>query len=374
MKRLIKKIFKKQYQPLNIVEISKKRLVGNYKYLSSLNRKIKIAPVLKSNAYGHGIVEVGTILDILKPVFFCVDSIFEAYQLFDAKIQTPLLITGYVDPNNLQFKKLPFSYSIFGIEQLRGILKYQPQAKVHLFIDTGMHREGLRVDELEKFLAQLNDKEKSSIEGLMSHLALAEDPKYTDTKIQINQFKLAIKLLNKHSIYPKWTHFGNSSGLLNNKKLGLSFTNVSRTGHSLYGISSVSSKGLKPVLQFKTHIVLIKKIKKGEKVGYDFTYQAKKDGIIAILPMGYNDGVERKLSNKGVVLIKKTTCPIIGRISMNLTTIDVTEVKDIKVGDEVTVFSNNEDKNNVVNSANIADTIPYVILVHLERSTKRKVI
>jgi len=173
---------------------------------------------------------------------------------------------------------------------------------------------------------------------------------------------------------PKWVHFGNSSGLLNSKKLKLSFTNISRTGLALYGISSVNDKGLKPVLQLKTHVVQVKKIKKGEKVGYDFTYEAKKDEVIAVLPIGYSDGIDRKLSDKGTVLIKDKICQIIGRVSMNLTVIDVTVIKNIKIGDEAIIFSNNEDENNIVNSAKKIGMIPYEILVHLERSTKRKII
>jgi len=374
MQRFLRKISKKQYQPLNVVEISKKRLINNYKYLSSLNQRIKISPVLKSNAYGHGMIEVGTILDRLKPVFFCVDSIFEAYQLLNAKIKTSILITGYVNPENLQVKQLPFSYAVFDLVQFRGILQNQPQAKVHLFVDIGMNREGLRVDELEDFIDKLNKEEKNSIDGLMSHLAFAENPKSLDTKKQISQFKSAIELLKKYSIFPKFIHLGNSSGLINNRKLELSFTNIARTGLALYGISSVKSKGLKPVLQLKTHVIQVKKIKKGEKVGYDFTYEAKKDGLIAVLPIGYNDGIDRRLSDKGVVLIKNKACPIIGCVSMNLTVIDVSTVKNIKVGDEVVVFSNNENENNIVNSAKKIETIPYEILVHLERSTKRKII
>lgn len=371
---VIKKLVGKPYYPLNIIEISKKRLISNYKYLSSINKNIKVAPVLKSNAYGHGIIEVGRILDKLNPVFFCVDSIYEAYQLFNAKIKTPILITGFVDPNNLKVKRLPFSYAVFDLEQFRGIMKSQPQAKVHLFIDTGMHREGLRVDELEMFIKQLNNEERSRVEGIMSHLAFSEEPENIDTKKQIIQFKLAVKILKKYSIFPKFIHFGNSSGLLNNRKLGLLFTNVARTGLALYGISSIKNSGLKPVLQLKTHAIQVKKIKKGEKVGYDFTYEAKKDGLIAVLPIGYNDGVDRKLSDKGIVLIKNKPCPIIGRVSMNLCVVDVTEVKNIKIGDEVVVFSNNEVENNVVNSAKKADMIPYGILIHLERTTKRKII
>lgn len=367
-------MWKRQYQPLNIVEISRSKLISNYKHLSSINKKIKIAPVLKSNAYGHGIIEVGAILDKLNPVFFCVDSIYEAYQLYKAKIRTPILITGYVDPDNLRVKKLPFSYAVFDLVQLGGILKNQPQAKVHLFVDTGMHREGIRSDEFEQFINKLNDREKKNIEGLMSHLAFAEEPKITDTKKQISQFRSALKILEKNFIKPKWIHFANSSGLLNNRKLGLSFTNVSRVGLALYGISSVNSQGLEPVLQLKTHVVQVKKIMKGEKVGYDFTHEAKKDGVVAVLPIGYNDGIDRKLSDNGNVLIKNKACPIIGRISMNLSVVEVSSVKNIKVGDEVTIFSNREVANNIANTAKKIGAIPYQVLVHLERSTKRIVI
>lgn len=375
MKKVFKNIFKREYRPLNIVEISRSRLIGNYRHLSNINKKIKIAPVLKSNAYSHGIKEIATVLDKLNPIFFCVDSLYEAYELLKSKIKSPILIMGYVDPKNLSIKKLPFSYAIFDLEQLREILKSQPQAKVHLFVDTGMHREGIRLDELEEFLKKLTDEEKNSIEGVMSHLALAENSQDPDTKKQINHFKEAIKFLRKYSIFPKYIHLGNSPGLLNNKNLKLSsLSNVSRVGRALYGISSIKNDNLKQVLQLKTHIIQIKKIKQSEKVGYDFTYQAKKDGIIAVLPIGFYDGVDRRLSNKGIVLIKNKTCPIIGRVSMNLTVVDVTSIKNIKVGDEVVVFSNNQDENNVVNTAKKIGAIPYEILVHLERSMRRKII
>jgi alanine racemase len=363
---VVKKLLRKSYKPLNIIEISKKRLIDNYNHLSSLNDKIKIAPVLKSNAYGHGIVETASVLDKLDPVFFCVDSLFEAYELLKSKIKTPILIMGYVNAENLSVKKLPFSYAVNDLVQFRNILKYQPEAKIHLFIDTGMNREGVRADELENFLKELTEKEKNNIEGAMSHLALAEDPNNFDTKKQIKNFKKAIILFKKYSIFPKWVHFGNSSGLLNNKKLKLSsFSNVARTGLILY----------ESVLQLKTHIIQIKNIKKGEKVGYDFTYQVKIDGLMAVLPIGYNDGVDRRLSNIGVVKIKDQYCPIIGRVSMNLMVINIDSIKNIQVGSEVIIYSNNnDDKNSINNSAKKIGIIPYELLIHLDKSIKRKII
>lgn len=360
----LKKLIGRQYYPLNRLEISRKKLIKNYKYLSSIDKRIKVAPVLKSNAYGHGLIEVAKILDPLQPPFFCVDSLYEAYDLLKSKIKSPILIIGYVDPDNLLIKKLPFSYAVFNLKQFRAILKSQSQAKAHLFIDTGMNREGIRIDELEGFLKQLTNQEKNNIQGVMSHLAEAKNIDSLQTKKQIINFKNGINLLKKYSVNPKWIHLGNSEALLNRQLQLSSYSNVARTGLALYD----------SVLQLKTHIIQVKKIKEGEKVGYDFTYQAKKNGLIAVLPIGYNDGIDRRLSNKGVVLIKNTICPIIGRVSMNLTVVEVTAVKNIKVGDEVIVFSNTKGENTVINSAKKIEAIPYEILVHLERSTKRKII
>ena len=151
----IKKIFGREYHPLNRIEISRSALVHNYQYLSNLNKKILIAPVLKSNAYGHGLVQVAKLLDPLGAPFFCVDSIYEAYELLKAGIKTKILIMGYIDPENLKVKKLPFSYAVYNEEQLKVINKYQKGAGIHIKFDSGMHRLGITIDELSKFINTL---------------------------------------------------------------------------------------------------------------------------------------------------------------------------------------------------------------------------
>jgi len=262
---------------------------------------------------------------------------------------------GYINPKNLSIKELPFSYAVNDLIQLKQILAYQPQAKIHIFVDTGMHREGILINDLEKFIKNIPINRLSNIEGLMSHFAASEQPERYNTKQQVKNFKKAIEILNKNKIFPKWIHIANSFGLLNSKSLGLGkISNLARTGLSLYD----------SVLRFVTHINQIKKIKKGDKVGYNFTYTAKKDLTIAILPVGYNDGVDRGFSNIGKVLLNGTTCPIIGRVSMNITTVDISAVKHAKVGDEVEICFNIPLKGKIL----------YEFLVHLERSTKRKII
>src|SRR3989344_1699321 len=337
------KIFKKMYKTLNRIEISRKNLLENYRFLSAINRKIKIAPVLKSNGYGHGIIEVAQILDKVGAPFFCVDSLYEAYELYKAKIKTPVLIMGYTNPENLKIKKLLFSFAVFDLQTVEILNKYQPGCAVHIFVDTGMSREGVTLEDLPDFLKTLK-KLNVKVDGLMSHLAGGMD------KLQIQRFHQAQKLVQKYGFSPKWIHLGTSG-------------NMARVGLKLYL--------QKPILKFISHLAQVKKIKKSERVGYDRTYKAKKDTIIGIIPAGYYDGVNRGLSNKGFVKIKNIFCPIIGRVSMNMTTVDLSKTY-AKIGDEVIIYSDNpQNKNSVENAAKICKKIPYEILVNLAESTKR---
>ena len=367
------KLLGHNYKPLNRIEISRSALKHNYVYLNSLDKKIKIAPVLKSNAYGHGITLIAKELDSYNSPLFCVDSLYEAYELLKIRIKTPILIMGYFNPKSLQTKRLPFSFAVFTKEQVISINKYQPQAKIHIFVDTGMHREGIPINELEDYLFFIKSKTNLKIEGLMSHLAMSENPKILNTKRQIKTFKNALAIMNKNNIFPKWVHFANSSGILNSNAYEDMLSNLSRTGLALYGIDPVGkNKKLMPILRLITRIIEIKEIQKGDYVGYNFSFKAKKDMKIAILPIGYNDGVDLRLSNLGCVKIGRKYCSIIGRVSMNITTIDVSNIENIHLGQEVVVYSRKkEDKNSIENVAKQIGTMPYEILVHLASSTKR---
>jgi alanine racemase len=213
----------------------------------------------------------------------------------------------------------------------------------------------------------------------MSHFAESENPDSTLTKLQIRNCKDALTLLKSAKITLQWIHVANSGGILNAKKLNLgSMSNMARAGLDLYGIDprpTENDKNLKPVLKLTTRIVQIKELKKGDKVGYNGTFTAKKDMAIAILPIGYYDGVDRRLSNKGMMLIDGISCLIIGRVSMNITAVDISKVKNPRVGQQVIVFSNNlTDMNSIATSASICETIPYDLLVHLATSTRRDIV
>ncbi|EKD52598.1 MAG: hypothetical protein ACD_61C00296G0005 [uncultured bacterium] len=361
------------YEPLNRIELSKTALKNNFQYLRSLDHHLEISPVLKSNAYGHGLAMVAKELDHYRCPFFCVDSLYEAYELSKNKIKTPILIMGSIHPGSFQTKILPYSFAVSSKEQLIALNKYQPHAKIHLFVDTGMHREGVPIDRLSDLISFIKSKTGLTIEGLMSHLAMSEKPENTYTRKQIDTFKKALDIVDRNGIFPKWVHLANSSGLLNIRQDGDSMGNLVRPGLSLFGIDpSGKNKVLKPVLRLITHITLIKEIRKGDCVGYGFSFRAKKTMKIALLPLGYHDGVDLRLSNVGCVKIGEKYCPIIGKVSMNITVIDVSNIKRIGLGQEVIVYSNTRtDKNSIENTARLIKTIPYELLVHLNSSTRR---
>jgi alanine racemase len=367
-------VFQRKYSPLNTIEISEKALRANYYYLSKLSPDVMVAPVLKSNAYGHGLQIVAKILDAVKAPFYCVDSLYEAYELQKSNVRTPILITGYVDPTNLKGRELPFSYAVYDEEQVAGISKYQKNPAVHIFVDIGMRREGILISELPEFLDYIKKITNIRVEGVMSHLSAGENRSMT--KKQLEQFEIAKQLVYTAGFRPKWFHVAASSGLLHHADYKDKIGNLSRCGIALYGIDPEGKdRQLQPTLAFKTTLNQIKTIKKGDKVGYDSTYTASKNMTIGILPVGYYDGIDRRLSNTGSVLINNELCRIIGRVSMNLTTIDISNLKHAQVGDTVIVYSNKpSDKNSIFHASFLPETISYEFLVHLAPSTKRKVV
>lgn len=369
-------VFRASY-PLNLIRISQSRILSNYYCLSSLQRGIKIGPVIKSNAYGHGIAQVAKILDVINPPFFCVDSLYEALQLFKIGVKTPIIIMGYVDPRSLEHKKLPFYYAVFDLSLAKAINDFQKGAQVHLFVDTGMNREGVKLNDLEGFIKSLKKLKNINVTGLMTHLADADNLNNKFTNYQLGQFKKALGICKKWGLRFKWRHVGGSAAIFKNG-LKDADVNLVRCGLAIYGISPMGESikdDLAPALSFSTKIVQVKQVEKGEKIGYNCTFTAKRKMTVGILPAGYHDGIDRRLSNSGVVLIDGAKCPIIGRVSMNLTVVDLGKVKEPYVGQDVVVFSENQhDLNSIQNISKICKTIPYDLLVHLTPSTRREVI
>lgn len=360
----------RSYIPLNKIEISKDALIYNNNLLQKMHPNSGICPVLKSNAYGHGLKQVAQIFDELNCPFLIVDSLYEAYELHKLHIKTPILILGYTDPRNFSVKPLPFHVAVFDIATARMLNACQKGCNVHLFVDTGMSREGISMNDLPLFLKELSSLKNLNVVGLCSHFADTDNMQSQKfTQQQIKQFKNALSLLQKYGYSPQWRHISASAGAytINDPTF-----NMIRAGLAWYGIGHIS---LKPVLQFTSTLAQIKRIKKGEKIGYNCTYTAKKDMIIGLLPAGYYEGVDRRLSNKGSVKMRNVACPIIGRVSMNMTTIDITDLPHPQIGETVVIYSSNpQDLNSIAQASQTAETIPYDLLVHLAHTVKREVV
>lgn len=374
---LVMKIsFKGKYQTLNIVKVDATALRHNLALYRELAPNKMVCPVLKANAYGHGLKEVARVLDSEKPEFFVVDSLHEAYQLKKAGIKSKILILGYTFPENLLRKKLPFHFAVSDLGTARALSKYK--AKIHLKVDTGMNRMGFSLSDLTVVLESFKEL-KVEVEGVLSHLADADnehDVSYT--KNQFKKFEEAVAMVMEAGFAPKYIHIEQSAGTLHEGDF-----NMVRLGIGLYGIDpfepndmrSQKLMDLKPVMQLESTLVGVRDLKKGDKVSYAGTFTAERDLKIGIIPAGYYEALPWSLGNKGVLAVKSVLCPIVGRICMNYTMVDLTGVDNPQIGDKVVIYSAEAGfKNSITNMAKLAGTIPYELLTRVNQGMRREVI
>lgn len=366
-----------RYRPVVEIFIHKKNIIHNYNLYKTTYPKNAIAPVLKSNAYGHGLVEVAKILEPLKPPFIIIDSIFEAYRLRRAGIVSPLLVIGYTLPENIVSSKLKNTeFGITAIETLEYLSKnLKKPVRVQLKFDTGMHRHGIDCAKLQ-YAHELVQKNKNIlVTGIFSHLA---DPDNTDTTFTQKQISTWNSLTAQCRVLfsaAKHYHLAATFGSAFCAQID---SNLIRLGIGLYGCNtSPHQKNLqqKPALELKTLISSIRTVGAGESVGYGCTFTAKNPTILATIPVGYFEGLDRRLSNNCSIAVGNTPVPIAGRISMNITSLDVTVKPDTKVGDTVTVISSNPtNQNSIIQMAELSKTITYDLLVHIPPHLRRTVI
>ncbi|PIS07450.1 alanine racemase [Candidatus Berkelbacteria bacterium CG10_big_fil_rev_8_21_14_0_10_43_13] len=381
------------------LEIDTKKLRHNYsEFRKLIGAKCRLMAVVKSNAYGHGLIDYSKTLDKFGVDWFGVDSFVEAIKLRKAGIQKPILVLGYTLPENYkQASEQNISLTISSLEQLKTLLCHCEESacdeatyhdglprslwrprndnvlKVHLKIDTGMHRQGFQSHELDEMVKIIKSMKFIKIEGIYSHFAEVISPKYQSSKQQLNAFNATLKTLEPYS----HTRCG-SKGLI--KHMAASAAAVTlpesrfdmvRIGIGLTGIWP-SEQGKKkflgtikllPVMSWKTIITEIKTIESKEGVGYGFSHRTKRKTKIAILPIGYWHGFKWSLSNKGCVLVSGQSCPVIGRVCMDMTIIDVTDLKSVSVGDIVTIIgSDGENEMTVEKMAELAGSYRYEII------------
>lgn len=378
LKRLLFKLSQPRphFEPLVKVVVSSQALRHNLHAYQHKYQHLSFAPVLKANAYGHGLVQVGKIVDAEDVPFIMVDSYYEAFVLRREGIQKKLLLLGYNTPEQVLQKPLKdVSIGITSLDQLKKFVSVLKRAQnFHLKIDTGMNRQGLLTAEIPQAIRLMQSNSYFMLEGLATHFAEAdgETTDFTDTQIAV--WNGVVDTFSKQYKSLKFLHAGNSAGAGHSQKFK---ANVNRVGIGLYGINPSPHEDLQlqPALEMFTVISGVKKVEPGQKVGYGTTFEVKRPSQLATIPAGYCEGVDRRLSNVGSLLVSGVACPIVGRVSMNITTIDVTAVPQAQLDTEVRVISANpQDQNSIQHMAKLCHTIPYDLLVHIPGYLRRVVV
>ncbi len=364
------------------IDISAPALRHNIKMISKkLPRKTELMCVIKANAYGHGFDEVSTLLkDETLVDWFAVFNFDDAIKLRH-KTKKPILVlanTPLTHWNIACQKKISITLST--LDELKKLTKYNHHKKLkwHLKVDTGLGRQGLLSSDILKSVALL-DRHRLTPEGLFSHFSGVEEKQF-DT-YSFDQYALLIEWKNALSainIHPK-LHISGTAGVL---RYDLFALDIVRIGLGLYGLwpsgevkkTVVDKDFFKPVLSFKTHISELKTLPSGSSIAYDCTYTLTKESKIAILPVGYWDGLPRTLSSKGMVLIQGKRVPIIGRIMMNMCVVDVTCIQGVKQGDMVTLIGKDDKEELTVDEfARLAGTINCEVVTRLNPTIPRKI-
>ncbi len=343
------------------IEIDRNNLEHNVRTLKqAMPGNCELMAVLKAEAYGHGALVMSTYINDMGVKAFAVATIEEGIGLRRNGIQGVILVLGYTNPLRAkELKKYDLTQTLIDYDHAKSLDAQGHFLKVHIKVDSGMHRLGFEAKDTGK-LIEVFESKNFSIEGIYSHLCVAdsqlsEDIEFTNRQIQCF-YGLLATLSEKGVKLPK-IHIQSSYGFLNYPDLKCNYV---RAGVSLYGVlSSPQDKtnlqlDLRPVLSLKSQVILTRKIERGDTMGYGRTFVANRDSKIAILSIGYADGLPRDLScGNGKVLIRGYVAPMIGRVCMDQLAVDITDVPDVRVGDIATLIG--KDENDEVLACEVAD-------------------
>jgi alanine racemase len=362
-------------------EIDLKSFKTNLRKIQSfIKPRTKIIAVVKANAYGHMALPLSETALRHGAWALGVSSIEEGIALREGGIKGRILILGSIFPlENLrvaaEYNLVPTISSLGGLAALsRVALKLKKKLPFHLKVDTGMGRIGVSTFTAPALLERVASKKEVVMEGIYTHFSAADCDERV-TRLQMKKFAETIKIAKALGL--KFiAHASNSAALIKHKDFQL---DAVRPGVSLYGLFPFKGAEklikLSPVLSLKTKIVFLKRLPKGSPVSYGGTFVTKKRSVIATLPIGYADGFNRLLSNKGEVLIRGERCPVIGRVTMDMTMVDVTRLSGAAIGDEVVVIGSQGGKK--ITAEEIADklgTINYEITCNISSRIPRVII
>ncbi len=363
---------------LNHTDVKKTRAVidlnaiaQNYTHTAKACAPAKVAAVVKADAYGHGALAVAKRLNTVGCDFFTVSNIDEALELRTGGITGTILVLGYVLDEFLpEAVENDISLAVDTVAHLKTILRAADgrPVKIHIKLDTGMNRTGFFAkgdgapldEELHKAVELIEKHPNLVCEGIFSHFAVADEPNGAAfTEKQYARFTETVEKLRALGLKPTYRHICNSAGIVRFPQMHL---DAVRMGVTLYGCGDLDSACV-PAMTFKTRVINVHTLKKGESVSYGCTYTADTDRRIAVIGAGYADGYKRCLSGKGYVLCHGKKAPLVGRICMDMAMVDVTDIPEAAVGDDVVLFG--KDGNERLPAEKLAawaDTIPYEIL------------
>ena len=332
----------------------------------------ELLAVVKADAYGHGAVTVSQTLAQLGVRRFGVATVQEGVTLRMNGISQPILVMGGLMPSQLvdliDYSLTPvISNEETGYKLSELLSQHTSPYPIHVKVDTGMKRLGLNLESVLPFLKSAVLQNRLHVEGLMTHLADADNPDPIDTRNQLDRFQVVLNQLDGEDMTIPLLHTANSAGILYHPS---SHFNMVRPGIMLYGyrpgINGDVTVKLHPLMKVSTYVVQTRSIAPGDAVGYNGSYQAAKPSRIAVLPVGYAHGYPRLLSNKGMVLIQGHRVPIVGKICMDMMLVDTTGLPEVQPGDEVVLMGEQGTEN--ISAEDIAGwvgTIPYEIICNL---------
>ena len=349
---------------------------------------VTVCAVVKADAYGHGAVECSKSLEAEGAKWLGVTSLDEAIPLRDAGVRANiLLMTGFWRGEEAEIVRLHLTPTVWEPSQIESLDKAAAglgvaQHPVHLKVDTGMGRLGVGIDQLPAVLNVLRSAKHLTVEGLSTHLASSEIMDAPSVAEQERSFEAARRMVRDAGFEPRFVHVANTSAVISRRE---TWNTMVRPGVSLYGYylpfqragREVSGGTLrlpvKPILTWKTRILSLRNFGANQALGYGATYVTKAPAHVAVLPVGYADGYNRQLSNRGRVILREHYAPILGSISMDLTLVDVTGIPGVSVGDEVILLGTCDGLSvDALEHARLANSSPYEILCNISKRVPRR--
>jgi len=333
---------------------------------------VRILSMVKANAYGHGAPAVASTLANEGSDAFGVATLEEAIELRQARIRQPIIVLAgcYLDQLDrfLEHDLVPVLHELDTLRALEAAVAGRGlKLPIHVEIDTGMARIGFLDSAINEWLPELTKLNALKLAGIFSHFADGETPHEAYTEDQLKSFLSVTERLRRAGLTPSVIHMAKSGAIIT---VPDSHFALVRPGLILYGIYPSPSLSkeihLEPVLSWKTRILQLKRLPQGSSIGYGRTFTTTRDSLIATLPVGYADGYKRIFSNRASVLVRGARAPVVGRVSMDLTTIDVTDIAKVQQGDEVVLLGRQGDAEiSADEMAAWANTIPYEILTSI---------